>query len=417
MVHDPLRVFNWSVFLQTQIFMLPVMLLFYQENGLDTGDYFLFQGIFSITALLFEIPAGYLGDIFPRRTILMLSYLLFIARLILWLFFGGYWILLAGEILYSASKATYAGVADGYVYDYLKTKNKTGRMLQYYGRLNFFMSIGTALASLVGAAFYNELATLFNARTGFMLLLVIELVFNTVAFLMLFLLPKVPTARRQKMSIGEKYIDLVRITSQTLKDRRLNGYMLYSGIVAGTTMLFVWGFQPLMRETAFPVALFGVIFFINHLCRAGAGFFLHRTVSFFTLKGVAILTYGLFILGFLSAVFVLHMHNKFVTFAALTFICIAIAFQLSFTLGSVGRIHALVPSSVRSTVASVNNLISRGMSGFLLIMFKFLLDKITLQMSFLFYLGCFLLAAFPLWLVVKTPDDSVLQKKVKHMGG
>ena len=49
---NPLEIFNVATFLQTQILMLPVLLLFYQENGLTAGDLFLFQGIFSITALL-----------------------------------------------------------------------------------------------------------------------------------------------------------------------------------------------------------------------------------------------------------------------------------------------------------------------------------------------------------------------------
>ena len=100
MLKDPLKVLNWSIFFQTQILMLPVMLLFYQANGLTKGDYFLFQGIFSIAALLFEIPAGYIADWFSRKKMLILSYLLFIARLLLWFFFGGFWIVSVGELLF-----------------------------------------------------------------------------------------------------------------------------------------------------------------------------------------------------------------------------------------------------------------------------------------------------------------------------
>ena len=129
------------------------------------GFNFLFQGIFSITALLFEIPAGYLGDIFPRRNMLVFSFSMFLLRLILWSFLvagvpifksNAYWIILAGEILYSVSKASYAGVADGYIYDYLKSQNKTNRMLQRYGKMNFCMSIGTAIASFIGPILYNK---------------------------------------------------------------------------------------------------------------------------------------------------------------------------------------------------------------------------------------------------------------------
>lgn len=409
---NPLKIFNWSIFLQTQIYMLPVMLLFYQENGLSVGDYFLFQGIFSITALLFEIPSGYLGDIFPRKNILILSYLLFILRLLLWIFFGGYWIVLIGEILYSASKATYAGVADGYIYDYLKTKRQTARMLQYYGRLNFFMSTGTALASLLGAFFYGRLQEVFGAHTGFLILLVIELAFNTVAVLFLFFLPKVPPVHRKKILISERYKELYHITKQAFTDRRINWYMFYSGILAGTTMLFVWGFQPIMKNALFPVFLFGFISFFNHACRAGAGFFLHRTIGFFSLKGVGILTYVLFVLSFLSAIAALYFGSVGLTFCLLTFICVAIGFQLSFTLGSIGRIHTLVSSDIRSTVASVNNLVSRSVAGLLLISFKFLLDQMQLIQAYWIYLGIFVWSVIPLLKVLKTQTAATPLKRL-----
>ena len=101
---------------------------------------------------------------------------------------------------------------------------------------------------------------------------------------------------------------------------------------------------------------------------------------------------------------ILYAKNMFVTLFLLTFICISIAFQLSFTLGSVGRIHSLVSSGIRSTVASVNNLIGRGISGILLIAFKFLLDDITLSVSFWIYLGVFVFASIPLIFVLRTPE-------------
>ena len=42
--------------------------------------------------------------------------------LILWYFLGGYWVILIGELLYAASKAFFSGIADGYIYDLLKSK-------------------------------------------------------------------------------------------------------------------------------------------------------------------------------------------------------------------------------------------------------------------------------------------------------
>ncbi len=395
----PLRIFNFSTFLQTQILMLPVMLLFYQENGLTAGDLFLFQGIFSISALLFEIPAGYIGDIFPRRNVLILSYSLFLFRLVLWYFFGGYWIVLAGEILYSMSKASYSGVADGYIYDYLKSQGKTKKMLSGYGRLNFWMSIGTALASLIGPFLYK--------KYGFPVLIVIEIILNTAAIGLLFLLPKVPVQRQRIKGIKTKYIELYTITKNTLSNPKLWPYIFYSGTIAATTMVFVWSFQPLMIKAGIPVVWFGYIYCVNHACRALAGLCLPKTLSLFTLNGIGKLTFALYALSFVSAIIMTQLSNPYIGMALLCFICVAIGFQLTFTLGSVSRLHTLVSSEVRSTSSSVNNLVSRFMAGAMLIMFKFVLDGISLEKSFLIYLMMFMLSLIPLTFILRMPQPKL----------
>ncbi len=394
----PLNIFNFSTFLQTQILMLPVMLLFYEENGLTAGDLFLFQGIFSITALLFEIPAGYLGDLFPRRNILILSYSLFLMRLVLWYFFEGYWIVLAGEILYSMSKATYSGVADGYIYDYLKSQGKTKKMLSGYGRLNFWMSIGTALASLIGPVLYK--------KYGFPVLIIIEIILNSAAVGLLFLLPKITSFRRQRTKIREKYVELYHITKNTLSNPLLWPYIFYSGSIAATTMIFVWSFQPLMKMSGIPVVWFGYVYFVNHTCRALASLCLSKTLSVISLRNLGKMTYILYILSFIAAITMTQLDNHpYVGMALLCFICVAIGFQLTFTLGSVSRLHTLVPSHIRSTSSSVNNLISRFMAGVMLILFKFVLDGISMEQSFLAYMMLFMTSLVPLYFIFRIPHS------------
>lgn len=385
--------------------MLPVLLLFYQENGLTPGDYFLFQGIFSITALLFEIPSGYLGDIFPRRNMLIFSFSMFLLRLILWSLlvagcFGlknhAYWIILAGEVLYSLSKASYAGVADGYIYDYLKSQNKTDRMLQRYGKMNFCMSVGTAIASFLGPIFYQ--------KYGFGTLIVIEIILNVSAISLLFLLPKVPPARKRTKGLKAKYKELFAISKNAIKNQKIKYYMFYSGMLAGTTMVFVWSFQPLMKTAGIPVVLFGVIYAINHGCRALAGMLLPKTIGFLSLKTLGKVTFLLFIFSFLSCAAVVRFQSPVLCFALLTFICVVIGFQLSFTMGNISRLHTYVGSEERSTVASVNNMISRSIAGILLILFKFLLDDISLENSFFVYLTIFLISIYPLSKILKSKE-------------
>lgn len=394
-----LGIFNFSSFLQTQILMLPVLLLFYQDNGLTAGDLFLFQGIFSITALLFEVPAGYIGDIFPRRSVLIFSYLLFMARLCLWMAFSGYWIVLAGEILYSMNKAFYTGVADGYVYDYLKSKHKTSRMLHGYGKLNFWMSVGTALAALIGPVLYKY----FNS---FMVLLVIEFILNTAAVILLFMLPKVPSTHKHTKGLKTKYVELSSIIKNTLKNKQLSLYIYYSGILAATTLIFVWSFQPLMILMGIPTALFGVVYFFNHIFRAMAGFFLPQTIKIFSLERLGKIVFGLFIVAFISVITITHIQSVVIGMGLLIFICIVIGFQLSFTMASISRLHTLTPSHIRSTTASVNYMVSRSMAGIMQIMFKFVLDGFDLSQSFSIYLALFCLSFIPLHQLLKLPKTT-----------
>ncbi|MBQ8251364.1 MAG: MFS transporter [Alphaproteobacteria bacterium] len=405
MFSNPLRVFNFSTFLQTQILMLPVLLFFYQENGLTAGDFFLFQGIFSITALLFEIPSGYLGDIFPRRNMLVFSFSMFLLRLVLWSVLvsgfepfknNAYWIILAGEVLYSLSKASYAGVADGYIYDYLKSQNKTNRMLQRYGKMNFCMSIGTAIASFVGPILYK--------KYGFPVLISIEIALNVSAIGLLFFLPKVPSARKRIKGLKAKYKELFEISKNALRNEKIKYYMFYSGMLAGTTMVFVWSFQPLMKTAGIPVVLFGVIYAINHGCRALAGILLPKTIGVLPMKTLGKVTFVLFVISFLFCAAVVRFQSPVLGFVLLTFICIVIGFQLSFTMANISRLHTYVGSEERSTVASVNNMISRSIAGGLLILFKFLLDDISLQNSFFVYLSIFLISLYPLSKILKSQD-------------
>ncbi|MBR5129945.1 MAG: MFS transporter [Alphaproteobacteria bacterium] len=396
MLKNPLKLLNWSVFFQTQIFMLPIMLLFYESNGLTKGDYFLFQGIFSIAALCFEVPAGYIADWISRKKVLILSYALFLLRLVLWYFLGGYWIILVGELLYAASKALFSGIADGYIYDLLKSKGQTTRMLKRYGRMNFFMSAGTAIASLLGATLYQEF--------GVMTLIVIEIVFNSIAITMLFFLPDVPSERTESLTTKEKYQDLFKIAKSALTNEKIKYYIGYSAMAVAASMIFVWSFQPLMQTAGIPVALFGVVYFINHAFRAGASYLLDKTMKIFTLKKLGVTIYGLFVIAFFAAIAMLHIKNIGINMAIMTFICFVIASQLTFTLASVSRIHSLVSSNIRSTVASLNTMVSRLLTGFVLILFKFLLDDVNMQSAFYIYLGLFLLSAYPLVRLLRQPD-------------
>ena len=408
----PLSKFNLSVFFQTQIFLLPVLLLFYQHNGLTIGDFFLFQGIFSLAALLFEVPAGYIGDLFPKRNILILSYTFFIARLILWLGWAryGYWVILAGEILYAMQKASFSGAADGYVFEFLKSQGRDGRMPKRYGKLNFCMSLGTALSSLAGAWCYQRVSEWSLAKYqqdyGFTVLLALELILNGMALALICRMPNLPVVAPIKKSLKEVYVRFFKILAWTARNAQIRYHILYAGLMASVTLVFVWSFQPLMEVLAIPVVIYGVVYFLNHLCRALAGLLLDRIMRLFSMKQLGMIVFVLFTASFGLSFLIIRCQPLplSVNFLYFCFLALTIGMQVAFSLANTSRIHKLVPSDRRSTVSSANIAVGRIFSGFFLILMKFLIDGSSLNISLGICFLIFMIGVIPLVRLCRVAD-------------
>ena len=120
--------YNLALFLRAAILLSPVMLLFYQENGLSVQDLFFFQGIFYLTSIIMEFPAGYLSDLISRKQVMLISFVIFLGINFMWLFGHGYFVILLGEILFGVSKVLMDNAVSGYLYDYLITKNNNAGM-------------------------------------------------------------------------------------------------------------------------------------------------------------------------------------------------------------------------------------------------------------------------------------------------
>ena len=113
---NPLKRLDLACFLRSQLYLAPVLLLFYQQNGLTIADFVLFQGIFQLTGILFEIPCGYIADVISKKKVLVLAFVCFFLRAALWLSFSGMYIILLGELFNALSRAFLSGVYDSYIY-------------------------------------------------------------------------------------------------------------------------------------------------------------------------------------------------------------------------------------------------------------------------------------------------------------
>ncbi len=52
---------------------MPIITIFYRENGLSMQEIFIIQSSFAIAVVLFEIPTWYFSDVMGRRKSLILG--------------------------------------------------------------------------------------------------------------------------------------------------------------------------------------------------------------------------------------------------------------------------------------------------------------------------------------------------------
>lgn len=401
----PLGLYNIAAFLRSQLFLLPVLLFFYQENGLSVGDFYLIQGLIVFFAFLFEIPAGYLGDIFPRKYILITAYALFLGRLFLWIFFRGFEIILIGEFLYSCSKACFDSVSSSFIYDILKKNNEEKKMVKAYSNFNAAMYIGTGIAALLGAGLYEKL--------GSHVLLISEFVIYSTAILLLSMLPNahIPVKdhvvnlkeRLKKFWVAVRYI---------LKSRKYCYLVLFSGFMVGVSHFFFWSFQPLMKSSGINpsvsltdladsigwdarvfgeatwnylvslnwldyIKVMGVVIFINNVIRSSFSYFaasVAKKISLFTLGNIS---FGLEIIGCALSFLLMKMGHisPLNCLLFIIFLCVCIGLQLMFTISHISRLHRLINPKIRSLSSSVNMMTGRLLTSIMLMAPKFLLKN------------------------------------------
>ncbi len=400
----PLSMYNVAAFLRSQLFLLPVLLFFYQENGLTVGDFYLIQGLIVFFAFLFEIPAGYLGDIFPRKYILITAYSLFLGRLFLWIFFRGFEIILIGEFLYACSKACFDSVSSSFIYDILKHNKEENKMVKAYSNFNAAMYIGTGIAALLGAGLYEKL--------GSHVLLIAEFVIYSTAILLLSLLPNAhQPANNLVISLKDRLKRFWVAVRYIIKSRKYCYLVLFSGFMVGVSHFFFWSFQPLMKSSGIDpsvsltdlsasigwdarvfgemvwnylislnwldyIKVMGVVIFINNLIRSSFSYFAAAMAKRISLFNLGNISFVMEIIGCALSFFLMKMGHisPLNCLLFIIFLCVCIGLQLMFTITHISRLHRLINPKIRSLSSSVNMMTGRLMTSIMLMAPKFLLE-------------------------------------------
>jgi MFS family permease len=360
--------FNIILFLKAIMLLSPIILLFFNENGLNLSDLFFCQGIFYICAILFDIPIGYLSNTKSRKYLLFSAQLVFLLITILWLCFKGYYIILFGEILYAYTKTAIDNVPSGYLFDYLSTKNKS--MPQYWGYSYFYMALGVAISSLLGAYLYYI--------SGSRLILIIEAILISISIILILSLPDIKSQNTISKSFKQEIKEYIEIIKDICKNKSIITYVFYSGLLNSYSFLFALLFQPIMKNAIFPIIMFGVITFSNNIIRSIAGVVAGKWFKNTNIRNLIVPTFISFLFAFLCIFICISNKNINLITLLIFIVCIIIGFQIIFLVLHFSRIHKFVPLENRGSLMTVNNIVARTFPAIILVCSRLYMDKLGL---------------------------------------
>ncbi|MFF4152935.1 MFS transporter [Streptomyces sp. NPDC001651] len=134
-------------FLDDFVLLYPVYALLFADTGLPLWQISSLFALWSLTAVLLEVPSGVWADTVSRRRLLWIGPLLTAAGFALWVTVPSYAAFAVGFVLWGAGGALGSGALEALVYDELDRRGAAGRYARVMGRARAARLLGT-VASL-----------------------------------------------------------------------------------------------------------------------------------------------------------------------------------------------------------------------------------------------------------------------------
>lgn len=232
---------------------MPIIVLFYQENGLAMYDVFLLQGIYSVAIVVLEIPSGYFADVWGRKSTMVIGAVFGIAGFTVYTVSHGFWGFLIAEMILGIGQSFISGSDSAMLYDTMLHEKKEKEYIKVEGRV---ISIGN-FAETTAAIFGGLLAEV-SLRTPF----IAQVFVAAIALPAAILLVEPPSHARRKATFKE-IVNIVRFS--LLESKPLKFYIYLSAVIGTSTLSFAWFVQPYLHQQGYDPSEIGILWALLNL--------------------------------------------------------------------------------------------------------------------------------------------------------
>ena len=208
--------------LYSLMFFTPVIVLFYQNNGLSLTQIMTIQSINSVVWILMEIPSGYFADVVGRKQSLMITGVFATLSMLTFGLGNNFFHFLAASLFWALAGVFISGADSAFIYDILKDLNRENTYKKVWGNTVFCYSIGVSVASIIGGLLGG-----INFRYPFFAMLPFYLILIPLS--LSFYEPK----RHKILSSKNHIYDLLKsIKLSAFKNKKIRLLLIYSAVIA-----------------------------------------------------------------------------------------------------------------------------------------------------------------------------------------
>lgn len=337
------NIFKLYIIKVAKWFMLfmPIVVLFYKDNGLEMRHVFILQAIYSIAIVVLEIPSGYVADVLGRKITLVIGTILGFLGFLSYSFSYGFIGFLIAEVILGLGQSLISGADSALLYDSLLETGKKDKYIKYEGRMVSVGNFAEAIAGILGGL----LATL-SLRYPYYAQTLVAFIGIPAALMLI-------EPIRHKKLVKMKFADVLNIVKYALHDNyELKWNIIFSSVIGASTLTMAWFVQPYFELILLPISLFGVFWTILNLTVGFSAMIAHKIEmklkQIKTMIGITILIpFGYIILSRINALWGIGILFIF-------YIVRGIATPIL-----KDYINQLCDSDIRATVLSVRNFVIR----------------------------------------------------------
>jgi MFS family permease len=355
--------------------VMPVVVLFYQDNGMGMQKIFILKAIYSIAIVTMEVPSGWMADVWGRKKTLLIGSFLGAAGFLIYSFSFGFWAFVAAEIVLGIGQAFVSGADSAMLFDSLKASGNTEQYIKHEGRITSTGNFAEAIAGVVGG-----LLAAISLRTPFYFQFVVAAIAVPAAFTLVE--PKIHSV--EHIHSLKKIVRNIKITLTNNHNLRIS--ILLSAITGTATLTFAWLVQPYFLAINLPVEMYGIFWTALNLTVGVSSVFAHRVEMFFGKANSLVAIILLIALGYFLSGIVISVWGM--AFLFLFYLTRGIAAPIL-----KNYINQYTQSEIRATILSVRDFIIRIIFATIGPLLGWITDNINLKSAFLLAGGIYLVSA------------------------